>query len=109
VEECGDVSHNTTDHEPTTTAAATSAALDDTHQQASNIELEARRLQHIYTTYYHLSLPPENDVLPCCTGYHGYYTRPQQTRHPRPRGTWTTETRLYNTCEGYNQQTRRLL
>jgi hypothetical protein len=34
-DECGDVSHNTTDHEITTTATARAAKLNDTHQQAS--------------------------------------------------------------------------
>jgi hypothetical protein len=44
--------------EPTTTATASSAVLNDTHHQASSTELEG-----FYTTYYHLPLPPDNDVL----------------------------------------------
>jgi hypothetical protein len=39
-EECGDVSHNITDHEPTTTAADRAVVLNDAHQQASSTELE---------------------------------------------------------------------
>jgi hypothetical protein len=50
-DECGDVSHNITDHETTTTATARAAQLNDTHQQASSTELD-----DFYTTYYHLSL-----------------------------------------------------
>jgi hypothetical protein len=79
-DECGDVSHNTTDHETTTTATARAAKLNDAHQRASGTELE-----DAYTTYYHLAPPPANEVLPCCTGYHDDYTLPAGLPPEAPR------------------------
>ena len=46
------VTTSPTMNEPTTTATARVAVLNDTHQQASSTELE-----DFYTTYYHLAPP----------------------------------------------------
>jgi hypothetical protein len=73
------VTTSPTMNEPTTTATARVAVLNDTHQQASSTELE-----DFYTTYYHLAPPPVNEVLPCCTGYHDYYALPVSPPHEAP-------------------------
>jgi hypothetical protein len=64
-EECGDVSHDITDHVHTTTSTASPAAPNNPHLMTSATELE-----DVYTTHHQLGLPPEkggppSGTIPC--------------------------------------------
>ena len=69
-------STNDTDQGAATTATAREATRSDTRLQARSterVDLYATEREDLYTSYVHLALPPADDVLPCCTGYHDHY------------------------------------